>query len=96
MDISLQQSVKPIVKFISKHHLTIFITLLGALLIGALVLLLSLLTTSQTTDAALVEGDRISSTFDTKTADQLNALQSSSQTKPIIFPKNSRYNPFVE
>lgn len=96
MDISLKQSIKPVVKFVSKHHLTIFITILGALLIGALVLLLSLLASSANPDQSLVDGDRISSDFDTKTSERLDSLQNSTQIKPITFPKDSRYNPFVE
>lgn len=97
MDQSLQQSLAPITKFISRHHLTIFITLLGVLLISALVLLLTLLSTAQSPDLALEAADKIDGNFDTKTAAQLDALQNSQQTTaPIVFPQNARYNPFVE
>lgn len=97
MNQSPQQLLAPIAKFISKHHPTMFITLLGVLLIAALVLLLTLLGTAQTPDVGLEAADKIDGNFDTKTAERLDDLQTSQQTaKPIAFPRNVRYNPFVE
>lgn len=91
--ISLSSLSTSISKFFGKYHATIFFTVISLLLAGAIFALYMTLHESAPADT---ETDTISSSFDQATADQIQKLRESNESRAdLVFP-SPRSNPFVE
>ncbi|MBI3889877.1 hypothetical protein HY312_04915 [Candidatus Saccharibacteria bacterium] len=95
MNSSLSSLTTPVSHFFGKYHATIFFTAIILLLAGA-ILSLYLTTTQSLSAQATTDGEVVSSTFDDKTAEQIQALRESNEsTTDLVYP-GPRSNPFVE
>lgn len=95
MNSSLSSLTTPISHFFGKYHATIFFTAIILLLAGS-ILSLYLTTTQSLSTQVTGENEIVSSTFDDKTAEQIQELRESNEsTSDLVYP-SSRSNPFVE
>ncbi len=94
MNASLSSITDPLSRFLGKYHATLFFTFIILLLAGAI---LSLYLTTSSTGTQSIEGEAIvSSTFDQKTAEQIQVLRDSNEsTSDLVYP-TPRSNPFIE
>ncbi|MFZ1360605.1 MAG: hypothetical protein WAS27_01050 [Candidatus Saccharimonadales bacterium] len=95
MDTSLSLSSigKPFAHFLANYHATIFFTVIGLLLAGAI---FSLSMSVQNSEAPAQTTETISASFDQETAAKIKQLRSSSESsRDLVFPA-PRNSPFVE
>lgn len=90
----LALSLRPVHKFLSKHHPVIFICFIAILLSIAVYSLYDVM------KAAEVPSDSTATTtatqFDEKTIDRIKKLHNSSDTSDALTFPTSRFNPLVE
>ena len=91
--LSLSSITAPVTKFLEKYHATLFFTVIGLLLAGAI---LTLYVSIQTSETVVPSTEVISSNFDQETADKIKDLRDSNESsRDLVFP-SPRSNPFVE
>ena len=80
-------------KFLRRYHLVIFVIIVfGSMSVVIFLINQSLQSSTDTSDIST----QPTITFDQKTIDRVNALQSTGSQQPLTLPANQRTNPFVE
>ena len=91
--LSLSSLSTALSKFFNKYHAMIFFTVIGLLLAAAILMLYLSLQSTDTVDESTT---MISSSFDQETADRIQRLRESNESRAdLVFP-SPRSNPFVE
>ena len=94
MDISLQAIKTPIITFLRRFHIILFVVLsIGSLAIA--ILLLSAVIASSGESNGYVSNSNNAS-FDQTTINQINQLKTNDENNSTSLPQTGRTNPFVE
>ena len=93
-NVSLGSIFKPIGMLLGRFHLTIFIVLIVAGLVGAVMLLNSVLADDSVDDGytSSIGGG----TIDQATLERIQSLHTSGEPLPAFTPPSGRINPFAE
>lgn len=94
MDISLQAIKTPLITFLHRFHIVLFVTLTIGSLAVAILVLNTIVTTSSESNGYVSTSNN--ATFDQATIDQINQLKSNGDGDSVTLPKSGRINPFVE
>lgn len=94
MDISLQAIKTPIVAFLHRFHIILFVVLSIGSLAVAILLLSAVIASSGESNGYVSSSNNAS--FDQATIDQINQLKTNDESTSTALPQTGRINPFVE
>jgi hypothetical protein len=94
MDISLQTIKAPVVAFLHRFHIILFVVLSIGSLAVAILLLNTIIASSGESNGYVSTSNNAS--FDQKTIDQINQLKATGENSSPALPQTGRTNPFVE
>jgi hypothetical protein len=94
MDISLQAIKAPVIAFLHRFHITLFVVLSIGSLAVAILLLNSVIVSSSESNGYVSTSNNAS--FDQTTINQVNQLKTNNESASLSLPQTGRVNPFVE
>lgn len=94
MDISLQSIKTPVVAFLHRYHIVLFVVVTIGSLAVAILLLNGIITSSGESNGYVSTSNN--ATFDQATIDKVNQLKADGQSASSSLPETGRINPFVE
>lgn len=94
MDISLQAIKAPIIAFLHRFHIILFVVLSIGSLATAILLLNNVVASSSESNGYVSSSNNAS--FDQTTIDQINQLKKNGENASSPLPQTGRINPFVE
>lgn len=95
MNASVSSITQPITQFFEKYHPTIFFTVIGILLAGA-ILMLFMASSIDDSDPSLVKNQAISSNYDKDTAEKVKNLHQRDDNLGELKLPTTRQSPFIE
>jgi hypothetical protein len=94
MDISLQAIKVPVIAFLHRFHIILFVIVTIGSLAAAILLLNTIIVTSGESNGYVSQSNNAS--FDQATIDQINKLKANGDGASSSLPQTGRTNPFVE
>lgn len=94
MDISLQAIKAPVVAFLHRFHIVLFVVISIGSLAVAILLLNTIIASSSESNGYISTSNNAS--FDQATIDQIKQLRATDENSVPPLPQTGRINPFVE